>query len=332
MKDASLIKKVTGHGLFNIHSKSKIMTHNRRIFLRNTGMLASGIVLTGIGCASPSNKQEGVKADSTGSMNSSAEDDGQVLKEFGLQLYTLRDILPKDPKGILKQVASFGYKQIEGYEGPLGIFWGMTNKEFKKYLDELGLTYVSTHCDTKKDFERKAAEASEIGMKYLIEPYVGAQKTVDDYKKIAQRFNELGDICKKHGIRFAYHNHGYSFKEIDGQFPQDIFMQNTNPETVDFEMDIYWVVTAGADPVQWLQKYPNRFRLCHIKDRKKDAQPSDEDASTDVGTGSIDFKKILKVAKASGVQYYIVEQERYDNSDPLKSAEADAKYLKTLKF
>lgn len=309
------------------------MTHNRRSFLRNTGLLASGIALTGIACAGGGNG-ETPAGDSTamGADTTSAAAQDQKLDEFGLQLYTLREDLPKDVKGVLKQVASFGYKQVEGFEGDKGIFWGMTNKELKAYLDTLGLTMVSTHCNIDKDFDRKAAEAAEIGMKYLICPYVGKQKTLDDYKKIADKFNARAEVCKKNGLRFAYHNHGYSFEQQDGQYPQDIFMQNTNPDTVDFEMDIYWVVVPGADPITWLQKYSNRFRLCHVKDRMKSAKPGEADASTEVGNGSIDFKSIIRTAAANGMQYYIVEQERYDNSTPLKSAEVSAQYLKSFTF
>jgi sugar phosphate isomerase/epimerase len=109
-------------------------------------------------------------------------------------------------------------------------------------------------------------------------------------------------------------------------------MQNTNPDTVDYQMDIYWVVTPGADPVAWIQKYPNRFRLCHVKDRAKNATPKDHDASVDLGTGSIDFPSILKVAKANGTQYYIVEQEKYEGSTPIKSVETDAAYMKNLQI
>ena len=307
--------------------------HNRRAFLKNSGLLASGIALAGIGCASSADKKAGIAAGNILAGDSSAVPiAGHTLDRFGLQLYTLRDDLPKDPKGILKQAAGFGYKQFEGYEGDKGMFWGMKNTEFKKYMDDLGVTMISSHCDTKKNFERKAADAAEIGMKYLLTGWVGKQKSVDDYKKIADDFNKYGGICKKNGIKFAYHNHDYSFKAVDGQFPQDIFMMNTNPDTIDYEMDIYWVVTAGADPIEWLKKYPNRFRLCHIKDRMKGASPTEEDASVDVGTGSIDFKKILRVAEDSGMQYYIVEQEKYENTTPLKSAEADANYLKTFTF
>jgi sugar phosphate isomerase/epimerase len=97
-------------------------------------------------------------------------------------------------------------------------------------------------------------------------------------------------------------------------------------------MDIYWVVTAGADPIAWLNKYPGRFTMCHVKDRKKNADPKDTDASIDLGAGGIDFKKILKAGSSKGLQYFIVEQERYDNSTPLKSAEVDAQYMKKFKM
>jgi sugar phosphate isomerase/epimerase len=288
---------------------------NRRSFLKATGTLASGLLI-------------GRSAFSMDDLSTNGS-----IKKFGLQLYSLRTDLPKDPKGILKQVASFGYKQIESYEGKDGMFWGMTNKEFKKYMDELGMTIVSSHCNINNDFETKAAQAGEIGMKYLICPSLGgANKTIDDFKKAAEKFNACGEICKKNGLRFAYHNHGYSFEEMEGQLPQDLLMQNTNKDTVDFEMDIYWVVTAGADPITWLNKYPGRWKLCHVKDRKKDAGPGDHDASIDLGVGNIDFKKILKAGSAKGMEYFIVEQERYDNSTPLKSAAVDAAYMKKLKL
>ena len=103
--------------------------------------------------------------------------------------------------------------------------------------------------------------------------------------------------CAKENLRFAYHNHGYSFELLEGQYPQDVMMQETNPETVDFEMDIYWVVVPEQDPEAWLKKYPNRWKLVHVKDRDKLAPKTEADASVDLGTGKIDFKKILKTAK-----------------------------------
>lgn len=303
------------------------MSINRRNFLRSAGFLASGVALTGVACNDAGNKEN--KASDSASIQPPAPV-LVPLSSFGLQLYSLRDDLPKDPKGVLKQVAGFGYKEIEGYEGDKGMFWGMSHTDFKKYMDELGMVMVSSHCDINKDFEKKAAQASEIGMKYLISPWIGPQKTADEYKKFADTFNKKGEICKQNGIRFAYHNHGYTFKETEGQMPQDILMQQTDPALVDFELDIYWVVTAGADPEAWFKKYPNRFSLCHVKDRIKGADPKEEEASCDLGTGSIDYAKVLRVAADNGMKHFIMEQERYDNSTPLKSAEAGAVYLKKL--
>jgi sugar phosphate isomerase/epimerase len=257
-------------------------------------------------------------------------DDYKKLKAFGLQLYTLRADLPKDPKAILKQVAGFGYKQVESYEGRQGMFWGLGHKGFKAYMDELGMSIVSSHCDINKDFEVKAAEAAEIGMKYLICPFKGAQKDLDAFKRFADEFNQKGAICKKNGIRFAYHNHDYSFVNMNGDTGQDVMMKNTDPSLVDFELDMYWVVTGGQDIVTWLKKYPNRFRLCHVKDRQKGAAATNKDASCDLGTGSIDYASILKTARKSGMQYFIVEQEKYEGTTPIQSAEACAAYMKKL--
>jgi sugar phosphate isomerase/epimerase len=258
---------------------------------------------------------------------------GGNLSTFGLQLYTLREDMPKDPKGVLQKVASYGYKQIESYEhDKLGFFWGMSPQEFKAYMDSLGMAIVTSHCDINKDFERKAEQAASIGMSYLICPYLGPNKELDFYKKAAEQFNRCGEICKKAGLRFAYHNHDYSFQPVEGQLPQDVMMQGTDASLVDYEMDIYWVVTAGQDPVQWLNKYPSRFTLSHVKDRKKGTSPEDTNASTVLGTGSINFPQILKEASQKGMKYFIVEQERYDGTTPLAAAEADAAYMKSLKF
>jgi len=137
-------------------------------------------------------------------------------------------------------------------------------------------------------------------------------------------------VCKKHGIRFGYHNHDYGFIPLEGQMPQDVLMQGTNKDLVDFEMDIYWVVTAGQDPIAWFKKYPGRFKLCHIKDRQKNAPLSDKDASVVLGQGGIDFRQVLQEAAKNGMSYYIVEQEKYERTTPLEAARADADYLKNF--
>jgi sugar phosphate isomerase/epimerase len=290
----------------------------RRKFLETTTLAATGLLLGGV-------------ASRLSACSNTKLVEGDVEK-FGLQLYTLRDVLPKDPKGVLKQVASFGYKQIESYEGDQGMFWGMTPKEFRQYMDDLDMKLVSSHCNINENFEKTVEQAKEVGLDYLICPYLGAQKTLDDYKKWADKFNQCGELTKKAGIRFAYHNHAYSFSKVDDQYPQDVMMQRTPTDLVDYEMDIYWVVAAGEDPVKWFKKYPNRFRLSHIKDRKKGAAPTDMDASVVVGTGSINWSQVLKAARDNGMKYFIVEQEAYEGTTPLDAIKANAAYMKTFKM
>ncbi len=296
------------------------MNYKRRDFIKNA---AAGLAITAIsgkliGCSSSSK------------MNNPGN-----LGDFGLQLYTLRDVIGSDPKGILKQVADMGYKQIEGYEGTMGIYWGMTNTAFKKYMDDLGMQMVSTHCDINKDFERKADEAAAIGMKYLICPAYGDEGTMDKdgWKKAADLFNAKGEVCKKAGLGFGYHNHDQSMRQRESGFiGEEVLLANTEPSLVTYEMDIYWVVTGGQDPIHWMEKYPNRFRLCHVKDREAGVPLTNKDASVDLGKGDIDFKKILSIAKRNGMQYYILEQERYVNSTPIQAAKADAEYLKKIRI
>ena len=262
--------------------------------------------------------------------NSFGAHPGVTIKNFGLQLWTVKEDMDKDPRGTLKQIASFGYTEIEGFEGSKGIYWGMTPADFENYTKDLGIKMVSSHCDTSVGFEGKAVEAVSTGVKYLICPYKGPQKSIDDFKRIADEFNQLGKICKHNGVTFGYHNHDYTFKPVDGQIPMDVLLGNTDPELVVFELDLYWAITAGADPIHYFDKYDRRFRLVHIKDRKKDAVPGDGDASCIVGQGQIQWEPLLHHAKTMGVRYFIVEQERFDNSTPLLSAAADAQYLKPL--
>ena len=289
------------------------MSTNRRTFLRNSAFATLGLTLPFAGKSAIADEFFRFKK----------------LPAFGLQLWTIKEDLYANTKDTLAKIAGYGYKQIESFEGDKGMFWGYTHKDFKKYMDDLGMTIISSHCNNTVDFERKAAEAAEIGMKYLICPFKGAQKSIDNFKKFADEFNVAGEICRKNGIRFAYHNHDYSFKAIDGQVPQEVMMKNTDKTLVDFEMDIYWVVAAGEDPKAWFKKHPGRFKLCHVKDLARTATGHE---SVQIGKGTIDFAGILKAGTADGLKYYIVEQEAFTNSNPLESAEADAKYMKGFSY
>lgn len=256
----------------------------------------------------------------------------KALETFGIQLYSVKENMKENPIETIKTIASYGYKQMEGYNGGKGIFWGMDPKEFKTLMDDLGVAFVSSHANTFENLEKQAEEAAIVGMKYLICPWVGPQKSMDDYKRLADEFNKQGEICQKYGLRFAYHNHGYTFEELEGQIPQDYLVQNTAPELVDYEMDTYWVYTAGKDPLEYINKYPGRWRLLHIKDKSGDLPLSEPNGSTLIGSGVLDFQSIISQGIANGAEYFIVEQERFEGTTAMEAAEKNAVYMQTLRY
>lgn len=294
------------------------MKYDRKSFLKRTGLLTSGLFASSMFGSLP--------------MLSSCTSQKNETLPFGLQLWTLRDDLPKDPRGVIEKVAGFGYHYLESFEGPDGIFWGMGNKGFKQLMDDLGMRLVAAHCDVFDGLERKAQEAAEIGVEYLVCPWIGPQESLDAYKEMAERFNQVGETCKAAGLKFAYHNHDYTFEKMDGEYPQDILMNETDADLVEHEMDIYWVVVAGEDPAEWIRRYPGRFTLSHVKDRFEIVPDGEHNVSTVLGTGTIDFPPLLTLAKADGMKYFFVEQEQYDGTTPLESVELNAKYMKQLRL
>ena len=326
------------------------MQINRRNFIQKAGIYAATPLLISelLACTGKGNSET---TDST-AIKSVVEKAG--LETFGIQLWTVKEEIAKDPKGTLKALASYGYKQIESCDTGKGIFWGMSAVDFKSYLDEIGLTIVSSHCnpdftvkkEKEDEFKKLASDAASIGMKYLINPFPGENlKTSDDYKIVAEGLNRQGEICKANGIKMAYHNHHMEFLPLaDKGIGEQILLNGTNADLVDFELDLYWNIKAGQTPNDWFTKYPNRFKLVHVKD----LYPADKMAeietnekvegfwpvggSTELGKGKIDFPKILSEAKAAGVEYFVVEQERFDGSTPLDSAKLDADYMKAFRF
>lgn len=255
---------------------------------------------------------------------------GEKLENFGIQLWTVKEAMLENPKEVLRQLASYGYTQVESFEGEKGMFWGMKNTEFRDFVEDLGMKLIASHASVEEDLEAKAGQAAEIGMLYLIDPYEGPQESLDDFKRMAERLNQYGEICQKQGVKFAYHNHDYTFQELEGVVPQELLLEQTDKDLVDYEMDIYWVVTAGADPQAYLRDYPGRFKLGHVKDRMAGA--SDPFASTQLGTGIINYPAILQTAIANGMEYFIVEQERFEGSTPLESSRENAQFMKKLQI
>lgn len=285
---------------------------NRRTFLKNSGLLALSIPLA---------------------KSTLFAATARKLPALGIQLYMVRDEMTKDTPGTLKQLGQMGYTQVESYGGDKGMFWGMSNKEFKKLAGDYGITLVSSHYnDEPGGFEKQVEKAAEIGMKYLICPWKGPQKSIDSFKKFADEFNRNGEICKKHGMRFGYHPHDYPYKKVDGQLPIDVLLHNTDKELVDFQMDFYYTVTEGQDPEAYIKKYSHRFKLCHMRDVLKQRLPkgSEEESACDLGQGIINYPHLLSTGLDNGMKYFFVEQSRYFHETPMQSAKVNADYLKKL--
>jgi sugar phosphate isomerase/epimerase len=256
---------------------------------------------------------------------------GKATKRMGLQLYTLRDTIGQDPKGVLQKVSTFGYKELETYGYNDGKIFGLDFQEFCKFVKGLGMKVTSGHYGLgmiKGDTWLKAIDdAKKNGQEFMVVPYINEpdRRSIDDYKKICADLNKAGEVCNKQGIRFGYHNHAFEFEKLDGQVPFDVMLKELDHKNVGMEMDIYWVVNAGQNPLKYFAEYPGRFEQWHIKDMDK----MDRNRNADIGMGSIDYKSILAQAKLAGMKRWYVEQETYPG-DPINSVEASAKYLKTI--
>lgn len=243
---------------------------------------------------------------------------GGYKSKIGLQLYSLRDIIGKDPKGVLKSVAEFGYKELETYGYKEGKYFGLPAKEYGEYVKSLGMRNVSGHYGidlVKNGWEQTCADAKLIGQQYVIVPYLTEEyyKTLDDVKKTCAIINKGVEVAKKNGLQMGYHNHAFEFTQVEGQVMYDVMMREFDPK-LSMELDIYWVVNAGLDPIQLFNKYPGRFEQWHVKDMDK----SDRSKNADVGTGSIDYRPIFAQAKKSGMKHFYIEQETY----PVSSIES----------
>lgn len=248
--------------------------------------------------------------------------------KFGLQLWSVKEEMAQAPQRTLEQAAAFGYHQIETFEGAQGMCWGMAPAGFKASAHGLGMEIVAGHCDVFNDFEMKVEIAVETGMRFLVCPWLGPNGSLDFYRQAAARFNYCGELCRQAGIGFAYHNHDYSFLPVEGISPIELFLQETDPALVSFEMDIFWVVAAGHDPGAWLRAYPERWPLVHVKDKAFTTQGSPPE-STRLGRGTIDFPSLL-AGQYPGIGWCIVEQEQFAADSPMEAAKANAAYMRSL--
>lgn len=252
-------------------------------------------------------------------------------KEIGLQLYTLRDELPKDVKSTLEKVAKAGYKTVETYGFSIkDQFWGLSPIELKKILDANNLKAPSGHYnlgsflyDGNLEEVKAAIEAAQVlKNQYLTVPWVD-EPYRNDFHKIAARLNEAGEMCVAAGLKLAYHNHDFEFQKQDGITGYEILLKETDQDLVSFELDLYWVVRSGNDPVKLFKENPGRFKLWHVKDMDK-VNPA---LNTEIGSGSIDFKTIFKEVKQSGMKHFFVEQENNYNPNAFEAIKTSCDFI-----
>ena len=266
-----------------------------------------------------------------------------------MQLYSLRELLPKDFDGTLKAIAAAGYTEVEAAG-----YYAMSAADFKQSMTAAGLNCVSGHYPLDllgQNLENVLNFAKEAGLQYVVcsspslkdpskvkvppkdpgfhEAWMQAF-TLDDWKWNAEQFNQIGTRVKGYGMKFGYHNHVAEFRKLGKTVGYDVLLQQTDPELVTFEMDCGWVAVAGYSPVEYLTKYPTRISMLHVKefDLKKGTE---HPQSTELGRGSIDYGPIFAAAKKGGhLTHYFVEQEDFD-MPPLEAIKVDAEYMKNLK-
>ena len=251
----------------------------------------------------------------------------KVNPRIGLQFYTLRGDIAKDPKAVIEKVAAIGYKEVESFGYSAGKYFGMSPKDFAALLKANGLKHPSSHymlAGLSENWQKAVEDALTTGQKYMVVAYLldTERKSIDDYKKIAAQFNVAAEACKKAGIQFCYHNHDFEFTDMGGQHGYDVLLKETDPGLVKFELDLYWASFAGKDPVEIFRQHPGRFPLWHVKDM--DNTP--KKFFTEVGNGVIDFKAIFAHAGESGMKHYFVEQDICPGS-PFESIKKSFQYI-----
>ena len=277
--------------------------------------------------------------DAGAEVNNSEEN--STLNFGGLALYTVREAMGEDAKATLQAVADAGYQNIEAAGYADGKFYNMSPGDFKEYLMALGLKPISTHQGgvTLENADSMMADVKAAGFEYFVVPVppMGLFKNDEATKKmgmtggaknLADILDTLGEKANAAGLKLLYHNHDFEFeKDEDGIVTIDYLLENCNPEWVNFQMDLYWVTKAGADPLAYFEKYPGRFKVWHVKDM------DDQGRFAPVGSGTIDFARILAQKEKSGMEYYMVEQDKtFDGLQPLEAIKISHEGIKKIGF
>ncbi len=247
------------------------------------------------------------------------------IERIGLQLYTVRHEIAKDFEGTLATVAATGYREVE-FAG----YFGKAPAEVRAILDRHGLAAPSVHVGSVAPEQwRPALDAAHvIGHHYVVIAWIPVEQRtgVDGYKRVAANFNRAAEEARAAGLQFAYHNHDFEFAPVAGQLPYDVLLAETDPKLVQMEMDLYWIVKGGQDPLAYFARWPGRFPAVHVKD----SAGAPAHRMMDVGAGTIDFKKIFAHHAQAGIEHYFVEHD--EPADAFASIRASFGYLKQLEF
>lgn len=257
-------------------------------------------------------------------------------KPLAIQLYTIRDAVAENLEKSLERLAQLGFKQLEiyGYDGK---FFGKTRNEFQTILRNVGLEIISSHHTTGiihnekgtllNDWEKSVDDLHFIGSKYMVCSYLfEEERTLEHYKKLPELLNQSGEITKKTGIGFAYHNHDFEFEKLEGKIIYDFILDKTDSDLVKMELDLYWISKAGFNPLDYFERYPKRFPLWHVKDMKAGTKDFAE-----IGNGIIDFKTIFEAKEKAGLKYWFLEQDSSDK-DIFESIKISKDYIEKNSF
>ncbi len=251
--------------------------------------------------------------------------DNRKIDKLGVQLYTVRDAMKADFDGTLAKVAAVGYREVE-FAG----YFDHSPKDVKASLARVGLVSPSAHFDNSYLGDKWAGvleSANVIGQKYVICSFID-EKTRQEpgiWPRLADSFNRAGEAARKAGIQFGYHNHSFEFTPVDGKLPYDILLNSTDSNLVKMEMDLYWIVNAGVDPLVYFNRYPGRFQLVHVKGRAKSGDITEVKADN-----AIDWKALFAQSEKAGIKHYFVEQDKSDS--PFDSIRTSFNYLHDLRF
>jgi len=287
-------------------------THSRRNFLRVSAAGAVGaLVMSQYACK---------KAAEPAPAAAAAVVDPKSFG-IGVQLYTIRDAMATDPVASLKRVSDIGYKYVELANYADGKFYGFTPEEFKKVASDAGVEIISSHTQveaqgiTLDNAKKMAEDHAKLGVKYCVQPWVveEARTTIASYQKMVADWNKVGEIMKNNGIMFGYHNHNFEFDTVEGKIPYfDVLLAELDKELVTMEIDLFWTIKAGHNPVDIFNKYPGWFQLFHVKDVYTNEAPYFIPKSIDmapVGSGTTNFKEIFAAKDVAGMKYMFVEQD-----------------------